>query len=394
MTVDKSRPLNVFLVAGEESGDALAAPLMRALSDRWSAGVGFRGVGGTRMREQGLESLFPMDDLTVIGFGAVLAKLPTIIRRMRETVAAIVADPPDILVLVDAPDFTHRVARRVRKRLPDLHIVKYVAPTVWAWRPGRAKAMHGSIDHVLALLPFEPEVMHRLGGPPTHYIGHPLLSELPALRPNAEEAARREADPPVLLVLPGSRRSELARLGAVFGEALGVLRARGHDFELVLPTLERLHDAVLELTSAWPVRPKIVTGEDAKLAAFRRARAALAASGTVTLELALGGIPFVVAYRVPAWEAVIARMVIRGRSVVLANIVLDENVAPEFLQDDVSPATLADALEPLLADGLARSAQLESFHRLDQLMDTDGAPAATKAAEIVLSVLQSSLAKS
>ncbi|MCX5493433.1 lipid-A-disaccharide synthase [Kaistia dalseonensis] len=388
MTGALAKPLRVFIVAGEESGDMLGSALMRALSLRLSGAVMFRGVGGTRMKAAGLDSLYPMDDLTAIGFGAVIGRLPTILRRLRETVEAIVAERPDILVLVDAPDFTHRVAHRVRKRLPDLRIVKYVAPTVWAWRPGRARAMSGSIDHVLALLPFEPEVMHRLGGPPTSYVGHPLLSEIAALRPNAEEAARRASNPPVILVLPGSRGQELTRLGAVFGETLGLLAKRGRRFELVLPTLPRLEARIRAMTAGWPVMPRIVTGEAEKLSAFRSARAALAASGTVTLELALSGVPFVGAYRVPEWEAMIGRIILTGHSVLLANIVLGENAVPEFLQQKCRPDRLANALEPLLDDGPIRQAQLDSFARIDRLMETGGAPAEMRAADIVLSLLR------
>lgn len=387
MTALAAQPLRIFIVAGEESGDRLGGSLMRALSEQRAGAVAFRGVGGSRMQAAGLQSLFPMDDLTAIGFGAVIAKLPTIVRRMGEVVRAVVAERPDILILVDAPDFTHRVARRVRKRLPDLPIVKYVAPTVWAWRPGRAKAMSGSIDHVLALLPFEPEVMHRLGGPPTSYVGHPLLSEVPDLRPSAEEAARREAEPPLLLVLPGSRGQELAHLGAVFGATIDLLMQRGHRFELVLPTLPRLEARVRALTDGWSIKPNIVTGEAEKLKAFRSARAALAASGTVTLELALAGVPLVGAYRVPGWEAMIARLVIKGKSVLLSNIVLDENAAPEFLQEDCTPEHLADALEQVLVPGIERQKQLDSFARIDRLMEAGGAPAEQRAADIVLSVL-------
>lgn len=306
---------------------------------------------------------------------------------MRQTVEAIVANPPDILVLVDAPDFTHRVASRVRKRLPNLPIVKYVAPTVWVWRPGRARAMHGSIDHVLALLPFEPEAMHRLGGPETTYVGHPLLSEIPDLQPTASDLALRNGEPPIVLVLPGSRRMELRRLGKPFGEALGLLKARGQDFRLVLPTLPRLVDMVTETTRDWPVRPHIVSGEAAKLAAFRAARVALAASGTVTLELALAGVPFAAAYRVPGWEAKLVKFFITGQFATLPNIILDGPVVPELIQHDCTPAKLVEALEPLIADGPARQAQLGGFARLDALMSTGGVPPSDRAAATVLAVL-------
>lgn len=383
MTLPGQRPLRVFIVAGEESGDALGGPLMRALADRLQGRVTFRGVGGTRMQAAGLVSLFPMDDLTAIGFGEVIGKLPTIVRRLRETVAAILADPPDLLMLVDAPDFTHRVAARVRRRLPDLAIVKYVAPTVWAWRPGRARAMRGTIDRVLALLPFEPEVMRRLGGPPTTYVGHPLLGALDTLRPDGDEQALRDGEPPVLLVLPGSRRREIERLGADFGAAVGLVAA-ARPVRPVLPTLPRLEGLIRAATASWPVAPEIVTGEEAKHAAFRRARAALAASGTVTLELALAGVPMVAAYKVSAWEAVIARRVLKGFSVILPNIVLGRPVVPEFLQEACTPAALAAALEPLLAGGPAREAQIAGFAELDRLMSTGGVAAESVAADAVL----------
>ncbi|SHG10820.1 lipid-A-disaccharide synthase [Kaistia soli DSM 19436] len=387
MILPTARPLRVFILAGEESGDALGGPLMGALAERAPGGAAFRGVGGSRMTAAGLQSLFPMDDLTAIGIGEVVGKLPKLLGRMRETVGAILADPPDVLLLVDAPDFTHRVAARVRRRLPFLPIVKYVAPTVWAWRPGRARAMRGVIDHVLALFPFEPAVMARLGGPPTTYVGHPLLGELGRLRPGPDEILRRDSQPPRLLVLPGSRRREVAALSPIFGKALGRLVAAGQDVEVVLPTLPRLEEALHAATADWPVRPRIVVGEEAKQAAFRTARGALAASGTVTLELALAGVPTVGAYRVPAWEAFIARRVLTTPTVILPNIILGEVAVPELLQEDCAPGPLAEALLPLLADGPARADQLARFARLDALMSTHGVPAEHVAADTVLAAI-------
>jgi lipid-A-disaccharide synthase len=380
MSLPATRPLDVFVIAGEESGDILGAGLMRALDGQWSGGLSFRGVGGHRMIGQGLVSLYPMDDLTAMGFAAVIGKLPTILKRMKQTVEAIVANPPDILVLVDAQDFNRRVAGRVRKRLPHLPIVKYVAPTVWAWRPGRASKMHGIIDHVLALLPFEPAVMRRLGGPATTYVGHPLLSELPDLQPGADDLAVRNGTPPTILVLPGSRRMELSRLSGPFGAALGLLRERGQPFELVLPTLPRLEATVREATRDWPVQPTIVTGE--------AARVALAASGTVTLELALAGVPLVAGYKVSGWEAELAKRFIVGRFATLPNIILDGPYVPELIQKDCTPEGLADALLPLIADGAARQAQLDGFGRLDALMSTGGVPPSERAAATVLAVLE------
>ncbi|GLK71332.1 lipid-A-disaccharide synthase [Ancylobacter dichloromethanicus] len=380
-------PLDVFIVAGEESGDSLGAGLMAELKTLHAGEVRFRGVGGARMQAHGLAELFPMEDITAMGFAQVIGGLPRILRRMRQVTEAILARPPDILVMVDAPDFTHRVARRVRARLPTLPIVKYVAPTVWVWRPGRAKAMTPDFDRVLAVLPFEPQAMHELGGPPTTYVGHPLLGELGRLRPNAEEADRREASPPVLLVLPGSRRAELARLGAPFGEVLGRLRQRAPELEVVLPTLPRRLAQVEQLVASWPAKPRIVVGDEEKRAAFRVARAALAASGTVTLELALAGIPTVAAYKVPWLEGRILPYVLRVKTAILPNLVLGEAAVPEYLQWHIDPLAMAAQLARLIEGGPERQAQLAAFARLDVVMGEGDAPPSRRAAGVVLETL-------
>lgn len=380
---DMVRPLKAFLVAGEESGDQLGGALMEALAARAPEGMAFSGVGGARMGRAGLESLFPMEDLTAIGVAAVLARLPRILRRLKQTVDAVLADPPDVLVLIDAPDFTHRVAARVRAANPDIPIVKYVSPTVWVWRSGRAAAMRPYVDHLLALLPFEPQVHRALGGPPTTYVGHPLLERLGELRPSAEEAARRDAQPPLVLVLPGSRRREITRLGADFGWALGRL-AKTQAMDLVLPTLPRLKGLIEETIAPWPVKPRIVVGEAEKLAAFRSARAALAASGTVTLELALSGVPMVAAYRIGWLEAQVGRRLLQGTSVILANRVIGEDVVPELLQEFLTVPVLADALARTIADTPLRARQLAGFARLDEIFAIGTEHPSVKAARVVL----------
>jgi lipid-A-disaccharide synthase len=295
---------------------------------------------------------------------------------------------PDIVVIIDSPDFTHRVARRVRARAPSIPIVDYVSPTVWAWRPKRAGAMRRYIDHVLALLPFEPEAYRRLHGPPCSYVGHPLTEQLASLRPNGEERTRRAAEPPVLLVLPGSRRSEIRRHIVVFGATLGKLRAEGVAFDAVLPTMPHLADVVRDGVSKWPVQPKIVVGEQDKRAAFRIARAALAKSGTVTLELALSGVPMVAAYRVGGVEAAILSRAIKVQSVILANLAVGENIVPEFLQNSCTPENLARALRPLLSDTPERQKQVDGFARIDAIMSTGNVPPSVRAADIVLSTMR------
>lgn len=264
----------ICLVATEESGDRLGASLMKVLRQRLGDGVAFSGVGGRGMIGEGLVSLFPIEELSIVGFTAVLKQLPKILRLIRGTVDAIVASQPDVLVIIDSPDFTQRVAKRVRARDGAIPIVNYVAPTVWAWRPGRARTMRGYVDHVLGLLPFEPDAFRRLDGPPCTYVGHPLIEQLASLRPTPEEQARREAAPPRLLVLPGSRRSEVGRHMPVFGETLARLQAQGIAFEAVLPTTPHLEAAVKAGVANWPVQPTIIMGEAEKRSAFRSARAA------------------------------------------------------------------------------------------------------------------------
>src|SRR3984885_5530267 len=259
----------IFLIATEESGDRLGANLMKVLRQRLGGAVRFEGVGGQSMAHEGLASLFPIEELSIMGFSAVLRQLPMILRRIRQTADAVTQASPDMLVIIDSPDFTHRVARRVRARDPSIPIVDYVSPSVWAWRPGRARAMLGYVDHVLALLPFEPEEYRRLRGPPCSYVGHPLTGQVGVLRPGVDEQKRRDEPPPVLLVLPGSRRSEIRHHMAVFGETLSRLQAEGMSFELVLPTMPHLLEAVREGIKSWPVQPRIVIGEQEKRAAFR-----------------------------------------------------------------------------------------------------------------------------
>src|SRR3984957_17028945 len=322
----------IFLVATEESGDRLGANLMKVLRQRLGGAVQFEGVGGQSMAREGLASLFPIEELSIIGLAAVAKQLPKILRLIRETTQAVTQASPDILVIIDSPDFTHRVARRVRARDPSIPIVDYVSPSVWAWRSGRARAMCRYVYHVLALLPFEPEEYRRLRGPPCSYVGHPLIEQIGTLRPGPGEQKRRDEAPPVLLVLPGSRSREIRHHMAVFGETLGRLQAEGVAFELILPTMPHLLEVVREGVKDWKVEPRIVVGEQDKRAAFRIASAALAKSGTVTLELALAGVPMVTAYRTGAVEAWILLRAINVKSVIFANLVLGENVAPEFLQ--------------------------------------------------------------
>jgi lipid-A-disaccharide synthase len=383
------RALSIFIVAAEESGDALGAALAEALTSRLGGAVKLAGVGGRAMAAAGIVSPFPINELSIIGLTAIPRRLPVIFRRIRETADAVIAARPDALVIIDSPDFTHRVARRVRQHAPSIPILDYVSPSVWAWRPGRARAMRSYVDHVLAILPFEPAAHVRLSGPPCLYVGHPLVERLSELRPNATERERRQADPPVVLVLPGSRTSEVRRLLDIFGAAIAIAAPRTGPLDLILPTVPHLEPLIREGVAGWAIPPKIVVESAEKWAAFRKARAALAASGTVTLELALAGVPTVAAYKLPLVEQIVMHLMtlrLKFHTVILANLVIGENVVPEFLQRKCTPERLAEALVPLLSDTPERRRQVEAFKRLDAIMAINAAVPSTRAAAVVLDV--------
>lgn len=389
----QGQPLRVFLVAGEESGDALGAKLMQALKQQYPGEIEFAGVGGDRMGQQGLVSLFPLTDIAVMGLTAVLARLPSIVKRVYQTVDAAVAAKPDVLIIIDSPDFTHNVAKRVRKRSPHIPIVDYVSPSVWAWRPGRAKKMSVYVDRLLALLPFEPEAHRRLGGPPTFYVGHPLIERVGELRPGPGERALLGSGSDVLLLLPGSRRSEVDMLLEDFGKTADLLLARRPGLEILLPAVPHLADRIRSTVSTWPVNVTVVEGEAAKFAAFRRAHAALAASGTVSLELAASGIPMAICYRLDWFYRRLKQIhrifpIASVSSMVLPNIILGRNVVPEFLDEAAAPEQLVDVVDRLLASSPERQAQVDAFTDLDTAMRLpDGHSQSSTAAHLVLDLI-------
>jgi lipid-A-disaccharide synthase len=368
----------VFIVAGEASGDQLGASLIRALR-AIRPEISVVGVGGDAMSREGLTSLFPISDIAVMGLLSPLACLPRLVARINETVRAVFETKPDCLVIVDAPDFTHRVARRVRRLLPDLPIIDYVSPTVWAWRPGRARAMRAYVDHVLALLPFEPQAHEQLGGPPCTYVGHPLIERLDELTRDASDV---EPARPLLLVLPGSRAAEVNRLMPIYGEALALLVRKFAELDVAIPVVPHVEALIKERLRDWPIQPRLLS-QDEKHTAFRVARAALVTSGVATLELALARVPMAVAYKVSPLEALL-RFLITVDSIVLPNLIIDEKAAPEFLQERATPHALAHALTPLIAGGPKREAQLRAFARVKERMLEGGLRPSESAAAIVL----------
>lgn len=382
------RPKRIFFVIGEASGDRLGASLATSLKAAHGEAVAFEGLAGEDLQAAGVRSLFDIEDIAVMGFGPVIARLPTIFRRLSDTVNAIVASRPDLVVLVDSPDFSHRVAKRVRAKAPDIPIVGWVSPSVWAWRPGRAKAMASYVDHLLVLLPFEVEAHQQLGGPPATYVGHPLVDELESLRPhNADE--RPELGPqviPTILVLPGSRTGEISRLMPLLRDTLVrtlELVGEGNKPHLILPTVAKHEVNLRSLVADWPVPVAVTSDHAEKRAAFRNAHAAIAASGTVSLELALSGVPMVVVYRLD-WLARQFRSLVKVWTIILPNLVLGRPVVREYVDEMARPEALARALAALAADTPERRAQVEAFAELDVVMrGPDEASPADRARAVV-----------
>lgn len=381
-------PPFVFLIAGEPSGDALGARLMAALKAKTGGCVRFAGIGGPAMIGQGMQSLFPMQELAVMGLAEVLPRIFQFKRRIDETVATVKAARPDVLVTIDAPDFCLRVAKRLKGQ--GIALVHYVAPSVWAWRPGRARKVAAFLDHLMTLLPFEPPYFAREGLPAT-FVGHPVL-ESGADKGDGAGFRKRHgiaSNAPLLVLLPGSRRGEVSRLIGTFGETLAALRKDKPGLVCVLPTVDAVRADVEAAVARWPVKPVVVAGETEKFDAFAAADAALAASGTVALELAMAKTPMVIAYRMNPITGWLARRLIRVRFVTLLNLVLDRAAVPELLQDDCVSGKLAAAVARLLDDIAARTEQVAATTEALAALKPEGALPSEKAAEVVLSLVRS-----
>ena len=380
-------PLRIAVVAGEESGDLLAADLVAALSRMSGRDVSLVGIGGRHLGALGLESLFDSSQIALMGISAILRDLPRLLSRIRSTAAAIVAAKPHCLITVDSPDFSLRVAKRVRAADPSIPIVHYVCPSVWAWRPGRAAAMKPYVDHILCLLPFEPDELRRLGGPPGTFVGHRLATD-PRIAAAAAMQARwsppGDARPKTLLVLPGSRRGEVSRLLEPFAETVAQLRSRGHRLRVLIPTVPHVAPLVEAATSAWPERPEIILDPERKWTAFGEADAALSASGTVLLELALAGVPSLSCYRLDQ-VARLAQGFVTVWSAALPNLIADRPVIPEFYNEYVRPRYLARALEALFEDTPYREWQRQGFAEVAARLHTER-PSGELAAAAVLDV--------
>lgn len=380
--------MKLYLLAGEPSGDRLGAALMKGLK-RLDPKIAFRGVAGPEMQGQGMESLFPMDELSVMGIAEVLPKYSHLKRRLHQTARDCLDWKPDALITIDSPDFSLRLAKLVKAE-SDIRTIHYVAPSVWAWRPGRAAKMARHVDHVLTLLPFEPPYM-TAAGMEADFVGHPVVSD-PVATPVEVAAFRRETgigDAPLVLVLPGSRASEVARLTAVFGQALAHVVQAKPGARVVVPAARPVAEAVKNATADWPGAPIVIDPREAdaerqKRAAFAAADVALAASGTVSLELAANATPMVIAYDMSwlSWQ-IMSRMA-RIDTVTLVNLVTGRKPVPEFLGPACKPGPIGRALVDLLDNAEARAAQVVAMAETMSKLGKDDEPPGLRAACAVL----------
>jgi lipid-A-disaccharide synthase len=386
MSGEGQMTLKVAIIAGEMSGDLLGAGMASEIRTLTGGQVEFIGVGGPALAAEGLNSLFDFNDIAIMGISAVLSRLPLLIRRIRETADALIAARPDVLVIVDSPGFTHRVAKRVRKALPDLPVVQYVCPSVWAWKEYRAAEMTSFVDHVLAILPFEPAVMKRLGGPPTTYVGHRLRT-LPAMQVarTTQEMRERKAGERTILLLPGSRSTEVTRLLPIFQETAERLAQTGA-YRFVIPTVPSQHQRVAKAVEGWTIKADVVVGEQAKWDAFGQADGALAASGTVLLELSLAGVPTIAAYKTDIFIRLVLNR-IKTWSAVLPSLIAGYPVFPEFYDEFLRPDMLARMLQRLASDTPQRAAIMAACNDAYDKLSTER-PANVVAAEIALQYAQ------
>lgn len=389
--IETTGPL-IFLVAGEPSGDALGAKLMRALKAQSGGSIRFAGVGGERMEAEGLTSLFPLHDIAVMGFTEIVPQLPTIFRRLRQTIAAVERMRPAALVTIDAPAFSLRVAKQVRRLgVPAIH---FVAPQLWAWRPERVTKLAQAIDHLLLLFPFEAAFFERAGIACT-YVGHPVLEDAADPVDADFRAVHGIAnDAPLLLAMPGSRRGLAGRMLPVFQAAVGVLEKRHPALRVVVPIVAGTADLVSAHARAWTKPPILVQDMREKRAAFRAADAALTISGTATMELAVAGVPMVVAYRTTRLSAWLARRLIQVPFVAMPNLVAGRSLVPELLQEACTSERIAEEIDRLLTDQNARAAQKAGLADVCAKLGQDGPSPSTRAAAVVLDFANRKRAKS
>ncbi len=378
----------LYVIAGEPSGDVLGARLMAALRQRAGGRVHFAGIGGEMMRAEGLSSLFPMAELSVMGLAEVLPRLPRILKRLKQTLADIEARRPVAVITIDSWGFTGRIHKGLKRRGVAAVRLHFVAPMVWAWKEGRSKQLAERLDLLMCLLPNEPEYFRRHGLAAVH-VGHPVIeSGAECGDGDAFRQRHQLGQGSLLCVLPGSRRSETSRLLPVFARTMGLLKSRHPELRVVVPTVETVAADVAEAAARWPLPSVVVRGAAEKYDAFAACQAALAASGTVALELALARLPTIITYRMNAVTSVLARKLVRLKYVSLVNLLLDRPVVPELLLEDCRPDLLCAALDRLLVDEEARREQREGLAEAVQRLGYGQDTPSHRAADAVLAAIE------
>lgn len=381
--------MKVAFVLGEESADRIGADLLRHLRTMAPEPIQVIGLGGAAMTREGLTSLFDIEELSIIGIGAILARFPKLLRRLGQTVKSLVDERPDVVITVDSFTFTNRVAAKLKAALPGTLFVNVVPPAIWAYRPERARKLAAAVDHTFCLFPFEPEILQRHGGPPASYVGHPIMAEphlARILARDREVGPRAPSQPPTLLILPGSRRGEIERLMDDFGRTFAELSTRLPGLRGVLPAVARVRPLIDDKIAAWTIKPEVVEGEEEKWRAFADADAALAASGTVAIELALAAVPMALAYRLDAVSYRL-RHLMTGWTAALPNFVAGHPLVPEHFHETIQPEHLARRLERLLTDTPERAAQMRGFEVIRERMTVPEPPGAA-AARILLDLYE------
>lgn len=373
--------MKLYLIAGEASGDRLGAALLAGLTSL-RADVEFQGIAGSAMQARGMKSLFPMEVLSVMGLAEILPRYLDLRARIRQVAQDVLKSRATALITIDSPDFCLRVARLVKAARPDMPVIHYVAPSVWAWRPGRAARMTGVVDHVLALLPFEPPYM-TAAGMSCDFVGHPVVAETLA---STVERAAFQGEGPLILTLPGSRRGEVSRMSPVIGAVLAQVKAAHPRARVALPTVAGVADLVAGQSANWPIRPEIITDPARKRGAFAAADVALAASGTVSLELAANDCPMVIGYRLNPLSMWLMRRMVRIDTVTLVNLVSGMRAVPEFLGPDCTAGRIAPALLELLKPGAGQTQHAAMALTMERL-GKGGAPPGLRAAGSVLRFL-------
>ena len=380
---------HIMIVAGETSGDLLGADLIEAVRVLYHDAA-FSGVGGPAMIRTGFSSLFDISEIAIMGLGPILANLRRLFGLVGLTAAHACDTRPDIVVLIDSPEFNHRVAARIKKRYPDICVICYVAPSVWAWRRGRARKMAQHFDAVLSLFPFESQIFKALSGPPCHFVGHPIVDRFQSYAPGADFRGKYNipGEKRILCVLPGSRMSEIRKLAPVFEQTIARVGRGIENLSVVVPVVPHTREAVRARVAGWPIKPILVEDESDKIAAFSAANAALAASGTATLELGMAGLPSVVAYKMGGMMGALLMRVLRVPSVVIVNLVLDAPVMQEFLEDRCTADLITPAVNALLQDDTLNSEKRAQLLPLADVLGGGGQSPATRAAEIIRSLIQ------